>query len=220
MSLDLESKESKLQRPRSRRAHDKVLDSAIELFADRGIDGTSVDSIAALSGVSKATIYKHWADKNALCLEALGRVHGIDRERLNALSRAHIVNREGQRADSGDLLQDIIAFLKHKPPAEYSELRDKLMPHLIAYAARDPEFGKAWRAYVMEPGRAKAIQLMKRGIAEGHFPPDLDITLGLAMLIGPMMYKHIFRDIGSVPDNLAEGVAHAFWRAFAITKRD
>jgi hypothetical protein len=40
------------------------------------------------------------------------------------------------------------------------------------------------------------------------------------MLIGPMMYKHIFRDIDSAPDNLAEGVAHAFWRAFAITKRD
>ena len=194
--------EQRLQRPRSRRAHDKVLDSAIELFANRGIEGTSIDSIAAASGVSKATIYKHWADKNALCLEVLERVHGVDRER--------------PKFDSGDLQQDIIDFLKHKPPEELSELRDRLMPHLIAYAARDPEFGRTWRSRVMEPGRAKAIELMERGIARGQFPADLDLALGVALLIGPMMYRHIFRDRFPAPENLAEGVANAFWRAFAI----
>jgi len=40
--------------------------------------------------------------------------------------------------------------------------------------------------------------------------------VGVAMLIGPMAYKHIFRGIAPVPENLAEGVARAFWRAFAI----
>lgn len=192
----------KLQRPRSKRAHDKVLDSAIELFADRGIEGTSIDSIAALSGVSKATIYKHWADKTALCLEALGRVHGLDRERPTF--------------DSGDLLQDITDFLNYRPPEELTGLRDRLMPHLIAYAARNPQFGKLWRSRVIEPGRAKAIELMERGIAAAKFPADLDKSLGLALLIGPMMYKHIFRNIATAPENLAEGVAKAFWRAFAI----
>ena len=37
-------------RPRSRKAHNKVLDAAIELFAVRGIDGTSMDAIAEASG--------------------------------------------------------------------------------------------------------------------------------------------------------------------------
>jgi AcrR family transcriptional regulator len=191
----------KLQRPRSQQAHASVLDAAVALFVERGIESTSVDSIAALSGVSKATIYKHWPDKTALCLEALGRVHGVDREQ--------------PRFDSGDLRRDLIDFLEHKPPAEMAHLRDKLMPHLIAYAARDREFGKTWRAYVMEPGRAKAMELMERGIAQGLFPRTLDKTLGLALLIGPMMYKHIFQDTTKVPANLAEGVANAFWRAFA-----
>ena len=50
----------------SERAHQKVLEAATELFAQRGIDGTSLDAIAAASGVSKATIYKHWMDKEAL----------------------------------------------------------------------------------------------------------------------------------------------------------
>jgi AcrR family transcriptional regulator len=205
LSQITEAKSDKLQRPRSLQAHEKVVDAAVELFADRGIEGASIDAIAAASGVSKATIYKHWADKNALCLEVLGRVHGLDRE--------------SPKFDSGDLLQDLTDFLSHKPPEEYEKLRDRLMPHLIAYASRNHEFGKAWKQRVMEPGRAKAIELMQRGIQRGEFPPDLDLTLGLALLIGPMMYKHLSRGISPIPDNLAEGVAQAFWRAFAIRKR-
>lgn len=198
----MDGKPERLQRPRSLHAHEKVLDAAVQLFADRGIDGASIDSIAAASGVSKATIYKHWADKNALVLEVLGRVHGLDRK--------------PEEFDSGDLRQDFINFLNRKPPQEYATLRDRLMPHLIAYASRDHEFGKAWKSRVMEPGKAKAVELLRRGIANGNFPADLDLQLSLALLIGPMTYKHLFRDIAPVPENLAEGVANAFWRAFAI----
>ena len=201
MSQKAEGKTAKLQRPRSRRAHDQVLDAATELFAARGIDGTSIDSIAAASGVSKATIYKHWADKNALCLEVLARVHGHDRERM--------------QFDSGDLLRDIIDFLNYKPPEEFSAQRERLIPHLFAYAARDREFGDVWRRRVMEPGRAKAIELMQRGIAKGILAKDLDMELGLALLIGPMMYRAMLRGLAVSPENLAEGVAKAFWRAFA-----
>jgi AcrR family transcriptional regulator len=203
VSLELRAQGKKLQRPRSRRAHEKVLDSAIDLFAERGIEGTSIDAIAALSGVSKATIYKHWPDKTALSLEAVGRVHGLDRE--------------SEKFESGDLLKDMTDFLNHRPPDDLAQVRDRLMPHLIAYAVRDREFGIAWRARVLEPGRAKAIELMKRGIAQGHFPVDLDLQLGLALLIGPMMYRHIYKTIAPAPENLAEGVARAFWRAFAIS---
>jgi AcrR family transcriptional regulator len=196
-----DGKRDRLQRPRSRKAHEKVLDAAVQLFAERGIEGTSIDAIAAASGVSKATIYKHWADKNALCLEVMGRVHGLDRKPRDY--------------DSGDLLQDLIDFLNGRPPEEYAQLRDRLMPHLIAYASRDHEFGKAWKVLIMEPGRAKAVELLRRGIAKGIFPADLDMQLGIALLIGPMAYKHFVRGIATVPENLAEGVANAFWRAFA-----
>lgn len=164
-----------------------------------------MDAIAGLSGVSKATIYKHWADKDALCLEALDRIHGIDRE--------------PKKIDSGDLLRDLTDFLNQQPPPELAAARDRLMPHLIAYAARNPAFGKVWRARVMEPGRRMALELIERGIKQGRFPADLDRSLALALLIGPMMYKHIFQKTPHAPEDLAEGVAQAFWRAFAQTPR-
>jgi AcrR family transcriptional regulator len=190
-----------LQRPRSKRAHDKVVEAAIELLAENGIEGTSIDAIAAVSGVSKATIYKHWADKNALCLEAIGRVHGLDLDR--------------PKFESGNLLQDIIDFLNQRPPAEFSKQRERLMPHVVGYAASNPEFGKAWRSMVLDPSRAQLTELVGRGISEGRFAADLDVTLAIAMLMGPIMYTKIFGSCTSVPKNLAESVAGAFWRAFA-----
>ena len=90
----------------SQRAHHKVLEAATKLFAERGIDATSVDAIAAASGVSKATVYKHWADKDALCLEVLVHVHELD---------------EGPpELDSGDLREDLKAFLKYEPSPKES----------------------------------------------------------------------------------------------------
>ena len=106
----------------SQRAHQKVLEAALDLFAERGIDATSVDSIAAASGVSKATIYKHWADKDALCMEVLVYIHELD---------------EGPPdLDSGDLKADLIAYLVYEPTPRKADLQKRIMPHLIAYSAR------------------------------------------------------------------------------------
>ena len=69
-----------MTRPRSKQAHDKVLHAALDLFAERGIEAASMDAIAQASGVSKATIYNHWADKEALLLEVMELIHGLKRE--------------------------------------------------------------------------------------------------------------------------------------------
>src|SRR5436305_15065188 len=52
---------------RSGRKRRAIIDAATRLFLDGGgYRGTSMDEIAALSGVSKQTVYKHFTDKEAL----------------------------------------------------------------------------------------------------------------------------------------------------------
>jgi AcrR family transcriptional regulator len=189
-----------MSRGLSQRAHQKVLESAAELFSDRGIDGTSVDGIAAASGVSKATIYKHWADKEALCMEVLVHVHRLDDA--------------PPELDSGDLKADLAAFLIYEPEKDKAAMQKRLMPHLIAYSARNEEFGRAWRARVMERARTGIKKLLRRGIERGVFPTVLDEELGVALLLGPMLFRHIFSS--SVDREwLARGAVEAFWKAHA-----
>src|SRR6188508_2800650 len=53
-------------RPKDMEKHAAILDAAMRLFPARGYDGVSVDAIAQAAGVSKLTVYSHFADKEAL----------------------------------------------------------------------------------------------------------------------------------------------------------
>ena len=189
-----------MPRRRSPRAHKSVLDAALKLFADQGIDATSMDAIATESGVSKATIYKHWPNKDALCLEVLASSKGLN---------------EPPVLKTGDNRADMIAVLKQHPPrAQSGGLQNRLVPHFMAYAGHHPAFRKAWRARMMQPSRTQLVQLVKRSIAEGSLPADLDVDVCVAMLLGPMIYRNVLALMGrKLPENMAERVVDAFWRA-------
>jgi AcrR family transcriptional regulator len=190
-----------MARTQSAIAHKKVLDAALELVGERGIEATSMDAIAARSGVSKATIYKHWKDKEALLLEMLAVLNGLnDRPPFN----------------SGNVRNDMIAVLGYRPPGNH-EMRERIMPHLIAYSASNRNFGLPWRNMIMEPPRRELRQLLRAGIANGELHPDIDEDLSLALLLGPLMYWHIFlRCSNDTPGDLPRGVVDAFWRAYGV----
>lgn len=165
-----------------------------------------MDSIAELSGVSKATIYKHWADKEALLLEVMAHAQGVcDRPQI----------------DSGDIRRDLVAILQHKPPqkeaGDNGDMRERLMPHLVAYSAYNPKFGLAWRAMMMEPARRELRQVLSRGVANKELLPDLDYDVAVALLLGPMLYRHIFQSSDPpLHEDLASSVVDAFHSAFRI----
>lgn len=55
-----------LGRPKDLEKREAILDAAQSLFAERGIDGVAMETIAARSGVSKVTVYGHFGDKATL----------------------------------------------------------------------------------------------------------------------------------------------------------
>jgi AcrR family transcriptional regulator len=192
-----------MARPRSKRAHDEVLDAALDLFAERGIDATSMDAIADASGVSKATIYKHWPDKDALCLEVLARLHGRDDAPPDV--------------DTGLLRSDLVAVLSYEPPPRHATARARMMPHLMAHAARNPAFGKAWRARVLDPPRQQLTRILERGIERGQLSPHVNIDLAMALLLGPMMYVRVHKLVNArVPDRLVEQIVSAFLKSYGL----
>ncbi len=192
---------------RSALAHKKVLEAAIELFAGRGIDATSMDSICEAAGVSKATVYKHWPDKDALCMEVLIHVHGLD-EDLPSF-------------DSGDTREDLIAQLRYEPASDRREMRSRLLPHLMAYAAAHREFGDRWRTRVIERPRKQLRRILQRGIQYRELSPETDIEVGVALLLGPMMYRKIFASgFGAkLPKDFEELVVDTFWAGHARSRR-
>lgn len=166
-----------------------------------------MDAISQKSGVSKATIYNHWADKEALLLEVMLMINGLDRE--------------PEDVDTGDVQHDLATVLMRKPPDKFDAARNRMTPSLIAYSALHPEFGKAWRHRVMEPPRQCLKRILHRGISRGQLPRDLDIEAAMALLLGPMLYAHVFhRDQNPKMPDLGPMTAQTFWRAYSQARKE
>ena len=58
--------------PVTQDARARILDSAVELFAQHGYDGTSVAQVIAQAGVAKGGFYHHFISKQALLYEIYG----------------------------------------------------------------------------------------------------------------------------------------------------
>ncbi len=188
-------------RTRSERAHGEVLEAAANLFAERGIDATSMDAIAAQSGVSKATIYKHWPDKDKLALEVLSYVHGL--------------NEEHPVFDSPDLRADLIAQLTYDPAEDRREMKERIQPHLMAYSVRNQKFGQAWRALILDRQRSAIRGILERGVMRRQLETSLNFDTAIALLFGPILYSYIFMSPTKTtkpPRDFVEQVVDAFMR--------
>jgi AcrR family transcriptional regulator len=66
----------------------RILDAAQRLFADSGIDATSLRSITSAAGVNLAAVNYHFGSKNALVREVYGRrIRPVNEARLQRLEQ-------------------------------------------------------------------------------------------------------------------------------------
>ncbi len=162
-------------------------------MADRGIEGTSVDEIAQVSGVSKATIYKHWESKDVLCIEAISRLKC-----------------DLPVFDSGNPRADVTSLLQHMAHTKKPEAFSRIWPRVIGYAASNPAFAKAFRARIGEGHRIQLAALLRSAIEKGELREGLDIDMAFDVLLGPILYRRFMQT--AVPPDLPQHVVDSFWR--------
>src|SRR5689334_4817744 len=125
--------------PRSDRIHECVLRATQELLREGGLAATAVDAIAARSGVSKATVYKHWPSRTAVAAKAFGRMMA------DALPLP----------DTGSARGDLVAQLR-QVTAFYASPDGEIFAQLVAACVGDPQGAAYFREYFLA-GRRKAI---------------------------------------------------------------
>ena len=136
-----------------------ILDAATEVFLKGGYLGTNMDEIAALSGVSKQTVYKHFSSKEALFVDIVSSMTGDTGDRVH--------NDAAELPPNGDLA----AYLEDYA---YLQLTIVLTPKVmqlrrlvIGEVGRFPELAKV--LYERGPLRAIGIlaEMFKRLAARG-----------------------------------------------------
>lgn len=67
-----------------RETKERILETALELFAQSGYLGTSMSDIAARLGITKAALYKHYAGKQEILDRIVQRMNELDAARAAA----------------------------------------------------------------------------------------------------------------------------------------
>lgn len=98
---------------RSQETRDRLVEAAVEEFADRGFEGASTRNIAARAGVAQSALPYHFTTKEALWKAAADRLFGDFRERFAARIEGLEGVDAGQRARL--LLADFVRYVAGRP---------------------------------------------------------------------------------------------------------
>ena len=180
-------------RPRSVRADEAIIEATLDLLAEGStIEALSIEAIAARAGVGKATIYRRWSGKDALLLDALRRLKGI------------------QPQPGGHSVRDDLVLLVGAVGQNIDPRAARIMPCLVPEVNRSPDHFQLYQN-IVEPRRKVMREVLRRGVENGELRADLDIELAMALLTGPMLIQRVLRwhpelDERILPERIVDSV--------------
>jgi len=172
--IDLAEPKPRLGRKRDHTRDPEILDAALEVLAETGYDGMTIDMVAARAKAGKATLYRRWASKSELVLDAVACMKSTDVDLASP-------------PDTGTLRGDLVALVK-TPTIRESERKLKVMAGIVSMIARDPDLAAAAQEALVEPRAAANRIIFQRAIDRGEIPADVDIDR--LCLIGPALVAY------------------------------
>lgn len=159
--------------PRVERSKAVILEATVALLAEEGVGGLTVDAVAARAGVGKATVYRHWASRADLIVDAVSSLMTDD-----------------EAIDRGSLREDLRAAYERIGSVCSTGTLAQVMPTLAEAAGRDPELATVHRDFVARR-RRHLLAALERAAERGELRPDLDPEVAADLVAGPMFYKKL-----------------------------
>lgn len=162
-----------MARPRSEVANAKILETAVSLLFEAGLDGFTVDEVASRSGVAKTTIYRHFSSANELLMIALDSTV-----------------QPFPTANTGSLRSDLLEFHRAVVPVFASAELRPLMLGILGATSTDPELDKIHQAMISER-EAPLRAIIEAAKSRGELPDALPFQEAFDFIEGPLLARWI-----------------------------
>jgi AcrR family transcriptional regulator len=172
--------------PRGARARERVLRAALEVLADHGMPGFTMEAIAHRAGASN-TVYRHWASPAALLVDAMD----MSFQPLPLPAAGQL------RTDLIELLSGFEARLGDQP-------FPRLMAAVVDAAERHQSLSKL-HVQLTERRREPVRYVLAKAQERGELPASADLELGVDLLTGPFFYRRFIAH-RAFPDGYAIAV--------------
>jgi AcrR family transcriptional regulator len=160
-------------RKRSEEVRQAILAAALELTAEAGYAGLTIEGIAARSGSGKQTIYRWWPSKDDVLLEA-----GAAKAALHVPVK-----------DEGSFRGDLRAFLTATFALGRQREVTDLLRALMARAQIDEAFGQRFRAAFLQSRRDALGVILNRAGARGELPAGVSPGTVTDIVFGVIWYR-------------------------------
>ncbi|MFE1170836.1 TetR/AcrR family transcriptional regulator [Streptomyces sp. NPDC058773] len=148
---------------------DSLLAVAVEVFNERGYDGTSMEHLSKAAGISKSSIYHHVRSKEELLRRAISRaldgLFGVLEEPAAVQGRA-------------------IERLEHVTRRVAEVLMDELPYVTLLLRVRGNTDTERWAMERRREFDHEVSDLLKQAAADGDLRDDVDIRLATRLLFG------------------------------------
>ena len=172
---------------------ERIMETALELFAEKGYLGTSMNDIAKQLGFTKAALYKHYTSKQEILNRIVERMNETDYERAKQFEMPEGNLTEIVAAYQKTPIEKVRAYSKaqflHWTEEEFSS-RFRKMLTLEQY--RDPEMAQLYQKY-LATGPVDYMAAIFRGLTDSE-----EAAQYLALeFYGPMFLLYSVSDSGA-----------------------
>ncbi len=163
----------RLGRKRDHSRDPEILEAALDVLAEVGYEGMTVDMVATRAKAGKATLYRRWPSKAELVIDAVA-----------CMKQPPSPDSSYVPPDTGTLRGDLIAMVKPKALTD-SNRHLKVMLGLASMLSQHPEMLEAINDIMLRPRKGAYLEIFQRAIDRGEIQAGVDVDL-LASL-GPAM---------------------------------
>ncbi len=163
-------------RQRSVQSHQAILEATLELFAEVGLQGLSIEAIAERAGVGKTTIYRRWSSKEDIINDAL-----------------YLLRAGNPLPDTGHIRNDLL-YLAQGSREFFTRdpFMGKLITKMIAELKTNPGISRAFVDKVITPRIQEFRQIVEHAQKRGEVRADLDATFILHLIFLSLVYGNLF----------------------------
>lgn len=167
-----------------------VLEAAAEVLMAEEVAGFTVEKVVAASGVSPATVYKHWPSRGALALDGF----------------RHAVGDQVALDDTGDLRADLVRFITAFIRLATRRPAGPVFAQLIGAAQTDTELAAQFEHHYFGPRRRQAFTLLEKAKERGQILQEADPGLLVDLIWGACYIRLL---LPHLTDQLTEDFAPA-----------
>lgn len=186
-------------RPRDERIDRAITSAALEVIAEAGFEGFTVEVVAQRARVAKTTVYRRFPTRNELVVGALERLN----DDLPPIPPPGPVR---------DRLVEALEAVRRRTSAS---TRGRILMHAAAEGSCDPALADLVQTRVLAPRREVLRSIIADGVDSGELRDGVDADAVLPVLVGPMLYLGMWGsvapevEVASVVDVVLTGLTRA-----------